>query len=102
MYPTIESLRGMRPRITEIALRYGVSNVRVFGSVARGTAREGSDVDLLVEFEPGQHVGMFGLSRMQIEISEILGRTVDLRTAAELSRYFRAQVLDESRLLYAG
>ena len=92
----------MRPRITEIALRYGVSNVRVFGSVARGTAREGSDVDLLVEFEPGQHVGMFGLSRMQIEISEILGCTVDLRTAAELSRYFRAQVLDESRLLYAG
>ena len=61
VYSTIESLRGIGPRIREIALRYGVSNVRVFGSVARGTAREGSDVDLLVEMDDSRnlldHVG---------------------------------------------
>ena len=73
--------------------------MRLFGSHARGEANESSDVDLLVEFEPESHVGMFGLSRMQIELGDLLGIAVDLRTAAELSRYFRAQVFDESRLL---
>jgi len=92
----------MDDRVADYCRRNGIQSLRLFGSHARGQAAELSDVDLLVEFEPGQHVGMFGLSRMQIEISEILGCTVDLRTAAELSRYFRAQVLDESRLLYAG
>jgi uncharacterized protein len=88
-------------RAADYCRRNGIRSLRLFGSQLRGEATSASDVDLLVEFEPEQHVGMFGLSRMQIELSDILGIAVDLRTAAELSRYFRARVLAESRLLYA-
>ena len=89
-------------RAADYCRRNGIRSLRLFGSHARGEATDSSDVDLLVEFEPGEHVGMFGLSRMQIELGEILGVPVDLRTTAELSRYFRAQVVSESRPLYAG
>ena len=51
MPTSIESLREFRPRIAELALQYGVSHVRVFGSVARGTAQDGSDIDLLVQID---------------------------------------------------
>ena len=62
--------------------------------------RADSDVDVLVEFEPGSSVGYLGLAAMEAELSNILGRRVDLRTPAELSRYFREEVLAEAEVQY--
>ena len=64
--------------------------------------RPDSDVDMLVEFEPGHRVGFIQLAGIERELSELLGRKVDLRTPAELSRYFREDVLREARVQYAG
>ena len=58
-------------------------------------------MDVLVEFEPGQVVGLLRLAGVGIELSGILKRKVDLRTPAELSRYFRQQVLDSAEVQYA-
>jgi predicted nucleotidyltransferase len=62
---------------------------------------EHSDVDLLVEFEPGTTVTLFDMARMERELGELIGRTVDLRTAGDLSRYFREEVLREAVALNA-
>ncbi|MEI2746749.1 MAG: nucleotidyltransferase family protein [Ottowia sp.] len=75
----------------------------LFGSVLRGTARPDSDVDLLVEFEPGCTPGMFALVAMQDELSGMLGgRKVDLRTLQDLSRYFRDEVARTAEVQYAA
>lgn len=73
----------------------------LFGSVLRDDFRPDSDVDVLVEFETGQIVGLFRLAGMELELSEILGRKVDMRTPAELSRYFRREVLNSAVVQYA-
>jgi len=67
--------------------------------VLRDDFEPGSDVDILVEFEPGAAPG-FGFVAIQNELSELLGHTVDLHTPATLSRYFRQKVLKEARPLY--
>jgi len=61
----------------------------------------GDNVDMLVEFEPGVTIGLIGLSGLESELSKILGRKVDLRTPAELSRYFRQEVLRSAEVQYA-
>ena len=67
-----------------------------------GTARPDSDIDLLVEFEPGQVPGLLALANMEIELSELLGgRRVDLRTAEDLSRDFREEVVRTAEVQYA-
>jgi predicted nucleotidyltransferase len=88
---------GLEPeRLLEAAARHGARNVRVFGSVARGTATEGSDLDLLVEFEPGRN--LFDLVGLKQEIEEALGgRTkVDVVTENALSPRVRERVLREA------
>ena len=75
----------------------------MFGSVLKGTARPDSDVDLLVEFEPDAIPGLLGLAAIEMELSDFLGgRRVDLRTAQELSRYFRDEVMRTARVQYAA
>jgi predicted nucleotidyltransferase len=71
----------------------------VYGSVLHGTASPGSDLDLLVEFEPGHAVGLIRMAGIQLELSALLGRPVDLRTPGELSPYFREEVLAEAEVL---
>lgn len=74
-----------------------------FGSVLRDDFGPESDVDLLVEFEPGHVPGLFGISHMELELSPIFGgRKVDLRTAGDLSRYFREQVVAAAEGIYAA
>lgn len=73
---------------------------RLYGSVLRDDFHPNSDVDVLVEFEPGHVPGFIGMAEIELEMSGILGRKVDLRTAAELSRYFRRQVLQEAETIY--
>lgn len=77
--PTLEALRGMADDIAKIVGAHGGRNVRIFGSVARGEARPGSDVDLLVDVERG--TSLFELSAMETELEALVGCSVDVVTA---------------------
>ena len=72
----------------------------LFGSVLNDDFGPESDVDVLVEFEPGAKVGFLDMASMQIELTGLLGRRVDLRTPAEISRHFRQEVMDAAELQY--
>ena len=91
-----------KDKIEDFCRRHHIRKLSLFGSVLRGDFRPDSDVDVLVEFEPGYSVGLIRLAGMEIELSSIIGRKVDLRTPAELSRYFRQKVLDMTEVQYAG
>jgi predicted nucleotidyltransferase len=79
-----------------------IRRLAIFGSALRSDFRPDSDIDLLIEFESGHTPGLFGIARMERELSALLGgRKVDLRTPEDLSRYFRQQVLDEAEEQYA-
>jgi predicted nucleotidyltransferase len=73
---TLNRLREKRARILSLAAARGARDIRVFGSVARGEARLGSDIDLLVEMEPGRNV--LDLSELMVDLEEELGRRVDV------------------------
>lgn len=88
--------------LAPICRRHGIHRLAVFGSRLKGTARFDSDLDLLVEFEPGHVPGLLGLSAIEIELTEALGVKVDLRTAQDLSPYFRDEVLRQAQVAYAG
>ena len=81
-------------RIVETARQHGARSVRVFGSMARGTHTDESDLDLLVEFEPGRD--LFDLIELKRELEEALGRSVDIVTERSLSPYIREKVLREA------
>ena len=97
----ISEIEQHRLEIEALCRDYGVQRLAVFGSALRDDFTPQSDVDVLVEFEPGVRVGwaFFG---MQDELSEILGRNVDLNTEGFLSRYFRDQVLAEAKDVYVA
>jgi len=73
----------------------------IFGSALHDELRPDSDIDILVEFEKDHIPGLFDMAGMEIELKEQLGRVVDLRTPAELSRYFRDDVVNNARVEYA-
>lgn len=80
----------------------GIRKLSLFGSQLHGTARPDSDIDLLVDFYPDRIPGLFKIAEMEFELSSMLdGKRVDLRTAEELSRYFREAVVREAAELYA-
>jgi predicted nucleotidyltransferase len=89
-----------KEQIAEFCRRNHIRRLALFGSVLRDDFRPDSDVDVLVEFEPEFQVGFLGLARMERELSELLGRKVDLRTPAELSPYFRDEVVRSSLVEY--
>ena len=78
----------------------GIRRLAVFGSALRSEFGPESDIDLLVEFETGRTPGLLGIAEMELDLSRMLGRKVDLRTPEELSRYFRQQVIDEAQVQY--
>jgi predicted nucleotidyltransferase len=88
-------------KIATFCRRHHIRRLALFGSVLRDDFRSDSDVDVLVEFEPGYAVGLIRLAGMELELSEILGRKADLRTPADLSRYFRQEVLESAEVQYA-
>ena len=90
-----------RNEIARFCKRNRIRKLSIFGSALRGDFRPDSDVDVLVEFEPG-HVPGLAFFAMQDELSDILGRKVDLNTPQFLSRYFREQVLAEAEVQYAA
>lgn len=89
-------------KIAELCRRYHVRELAVFGSAARGEARPDSDIDLLVEFEPGARVGLIGYASLMLDLTSLLGRKVDLVEKDGVKALIRAAVLSEARVLYAN
>ena len=87
-------LKQKREEILRIAKRYGANNVRVFGSVARGDFGSQSDVDLLIDLEPGRN--LFDLGGFLYEVRELLGMPVDVVTEGGLRDHVRSNVLREA------
>lgn len=79
---------------------HGIRRLALFGSALRGNLRPDSDIDLLVEFEAGRTPGLLGIASIELELSAVVGRSVDLRTPADLSRHFRDDVSRLARPLY--
>jgi predicted nucleotidyltransferase len=88
--------------IVEICRRHQVRELSLFGSAARGQMRADSDVDLLVDFQPGARPGLLGVSAMMRELTALLGRRVDLPVKPGLKPLIRDGVLAEARLIYAA
>ena len=81
-------------KIADFCRRHYIRKLSLFGSTLKGTNRPESDVDLLVEFEPGATPGLLTVAQIEFDLSDLLGgRKVDLRTAGDLSRYFRDEVV---------
>lgn len=89
-----------KDKIAEFCKRRHIRRLSLFGSCLHGEFRPDSDIDLLVEFEPDHIPGLIILSGMEIELSEIIGRKVDLRTPEDLSRYFRKEVVESAEVQY--
>ena len=88
----IEILRNNR----HVLAHFHVRSMSVFGSVARGEAGPDSDIDILVEFEPDAHIGLFAFARLQRYLQEILGRDVDLATPQALHKEMKKDILEEA------
>jgi predicted nucleotidyltransferase len=89
-----------REQIAAFCRKHHIRKLSLFGSVLRDDFRPDSDVDVLVEFEPAHIPGYLRLAAMEGELTELLGREVDLRTAPELSRYFRDEVVAAAETQY--
>ena len=90
-----------KDRVAEFCRRHHIRWLALFGSVLRDDFRSTSDVDVLVEFEPGRAPGLAFFS-LESELSEILGRRVDLNTPAFLSKYFRERSLADAEVQYVA
>jgi uncharacterized protein len=89
-----------KDRIADFCHRYHIVKLSLFGSALRDDFRPDSDIDVLVEFEPDRTAGLLQMARIELTLGEMLGRKVDLRTPAELSRYFRDEVVRSSEVQY--
>ena len=90
-----------RVAIGQFCQRNGIRRLALFGSVMRDDFRGDSDVDVLVEFMPGQRTGL-AFFRMERELSALLGRKVDLNTPGFLGASFRDEVLRQAEVIYAA
>lgn len=88
--------------LAAFAQRHAIRRLAAFGSVLRNDCRPDSDVDVLVEFVPGRVPGLLAVAAMELELGDLIGREVDLRTYAGLSRFFRNQVRDSAQEFYAA
>lgn len=94
-----QELTISKHRLEDFCQRHHIRKLSIFGSSIHGDHRQESDIDVLVEFEP-DHVPGLAFFGMERELSDILGRDVDLNTPQFLSPYFRSQVLAEAETLY--
>jgi len=94
-------IRVPKDKIAAFCRRNHIQELAFFGSVLRDDFGPESDVDVLVEFEPGHKVGLIRLAGFERELSAILGRKTDMRTAADLSKYFRDEAVRSAEVVYA-
>ena len=88
--------------LARLCRSHRIRRLALFGSVLKGTDRTDSDIDFLVEFEPEAVPGLLGLAEIEAELSALLGRPVDLRTANELSPHFRHTVERAAEVQFAA
>lgn len=91
-----------RASLADFCRQRSIRRLSFFGSVLRDDFRPGSDVDVLIEFAPQANVGLLEFVTYQRELSELLGRQVDLHTPASLSHLFRERVVDSAEVVYAA
>ena len=96
----LHGLEIPHPQVEGFCVRNHIRKLSLFGSILTDHFRPESDVDVLVEFYAGSTITYLDLARMERELSELLARKVDLRTPAELSRYFRERVVSEAGVQY--
>ena len=92
---SLDELARLRPRILALAAAHGAHDIRVFGSFARGQEGPESDIDFLVSLDRG--CGMLDLARLEIQLEQLLGRRVDVATAAALREPIRSTAQREAR-----
>lgn len=97
---TLTKIRLPNEKIAAFCRRRHIRRLSLFGSILRDDFRPDSDVDVLVEFEEGRVPGLITLSGMEIELGELIGRKVDMRTPEDLSRYFRKEVVESAEVQY--
>ena len=98
---TLDEIKAMAPRLAELCRAYGIAELSVFGSAARGDARPDSDVDLLYVRAPGNDLGMSYFA-LQEDLEQLFGRAVDLVPKEGLHRVIRDQVIADAQVLYAA
>ncbi len=98
---TVAGVQVDEERLAAIADRYGLAELRIFGSRARGTARPGSDIDILYMLQPGRRLG-WEIEQLADELGELFGCHVDLVSMRALHPLLRESVLAEARQLYAA
>jgi hypothetical protein len=86
--------------VAEFCRKHHIKKLALFGSILRDDFQPDSDVDVLVQYEPEHIPGLLRMAGQEIELSELLGRKVDLRTPEDLSRYFREEVVRTSEVQY--
>jgi predicted nucleotidyltransferase len=89
-----------KEQIADFCKKNQIRKFAFYGSVLRDDFRPDSDVDVLVEFEPGHRIGLMEVAGMEIELSEMMGRKVDLRTPEDLSKYFRDKAVAGAEVQY--
>ena len=87
-------------QVADVCRRYGVHELLVFGSAAKGGLRPDSDIDLLVEFEPHASVGYFDLFAMEEELTRLLGRRVEATTRQGLKPWIRPSVEQDAETIF--
>jgi predicted nucleotidyltransferase len=97
----LDEIRALGPRLAQLCEKYGIAELSVFGSVARGEDRPDSDIDLLYVRVPGNDLGMSYFS-LQEDLEELFGRPVDLVPKDGLHRVIRDQVIADAQVLYAA
>lgn len=89
-------------RLADVCRRYGILELSLFGSAVRGEMRPGSDVDVMVEFDPNTRIGLIRFESLSEELETLIGRKVDLVTKRGLKPWIRPQVLKEAQVIYAA
>ncbi len=90
------------PSLAEVCRRYSVKELSLFGSAVRSVTRPASDIDIMVEFEPGTRIGLIKFESLVAELEALAGRKVDLVTKRGLKPWIRPQVLKDARVIYAA
>jgi predicted nucleotidyltransferase len=96
----VQAIELPRDAIAAFCRRHRIRRLSVFGSVLRDDFRPNSDVDVLIEFEPGAGAGLIRLGGMEIELGELLGRTVDLNTPGNFRQPLRDEIVGQCEVVY--